>query len=96
MPLPFNGGRVRNPETGLPWTYPTGFGAWRCSWCGAVGPWQDGWGGYWSPLQEDDGLMSDHGAGYPVWCGPTCAAKVAETGACARFEAPVFERKKKR
>lgn len=92
-PLPFNGGRVRFHDGDD--RYPDGKSHWRCSWCGRVGPWTDGWGGYWSFRQEDDGLYADNGNGYPVWCSPKCCAKVQASGACSPLVAPVVTRKRR-
>ena len=81
MALPFPGGRVRFPDGDT--RYPDGRHAWRCAGCGMVGPWQDGWGGYWSVLQEEDGLYADHGRGYPVWCGSACQLMLIRAGECS-------------
>lgn len=70
MALPFPGGRVRFPDGDT--RYLDGRHAWRCAGCGKVSPWTERHGGFWSHLQEDDGLFADHGRGYPVWCSPEC------------------------
>lgn len=95
MALPFNGGRVRFPVgSEFVDTYPSGKAIWRCSACGKVGPWQVGWGGYWSMLDEDDGLYADHGNGYPVWCSGPCEATVVASGACTPLQTPTVTRKR--
>jgi hypothetical protein len=94
MSLPFQGGRVRFPDGDT--RYPNGKHAWRCSWCGKVGPWQEGWGGYWSYRDEDDGLYADHGRGYPVWCSPECGAQVSASGACSELQQPTVTRRKRK
>jgi hypothetical protein len=95
MKLPHNGGRVRDAGSGFPFQYPNGKSSWRCSWCGKVGPWREGWGGHWSALEEDDGLMSDHDNGLPVWCCPACQGQVVAAGACAPTRAPDVTRKRR-
>lgn len=93
MALSFAGGRVRFPDGDT--RYPTGKHAWRCSWCGHVSPWSETHGGYWSLLQEDDGLYADHGVGYPVWCSAQCQQQVVASGACSPAQAPVAPRKRR-
>lgn len=92
-PLPFKGGRVRF-ATGEE-RYPSGGSPWRCSACGRVGPWTEGWGGYWSLRQEDDGLYADNGAGYPVWCSQPCYSVVLASGACSELKVVTMTRKRR-
>lgn len=87
MALPFPGGRVRFADGDT--RYPNGTHAWRCAAFGKVGPWTEGWGGFWSLLQEDDGLYADHGRGYSIWCSPACEADLAALGECLAVAAPV-------
>jgi hypothetical protein len=79
--LPFPGGRVRFPDGGT--RYPDGRHAWRCAGCGNVAPWSETHGGYWSLLQEEDGLFADHGRGYPVWCSVDCYKHLVDLGECS-------------
>jgi len=90
---PFKGGRVRFPDGDD--RYPNGKAAWRCAACGRVGPWQAGWGGYWSIREEEAGLYADDGAGYPVWCSGECATKVQASGACSAPRSPTVTRKRR-
>lgn len=87
---PFRGGKVGdNP-------YPTGKWAWRCAACGRVGPWADGWGGYWSVREEDAGLFADTGPkGFPVWCSPACMGRVIASGATNDAGSLVVTRRRK-
>lgn len=94
MALPFPGGKVRFHDGDT--RYPDGRHAWRCAACGTVGPWQEGWGGYWSARDEDDGLFADHGRGYPVWCSAACCATLQAAGECSEVQAPVTVRRKGR
>lgn len=94
MALPFPGGKVRFPDGDT--RYPDGRHAWRCAGCGKVGPWQDGWGGFWSYRDEDDGLFADHGRGYPVWCGAACQNALMAAGECSALPQPVIVRRKRR
>lgn len=94
MALPFPGGRVRFSDGNT--RYPDGRSAWRCAACGLVSPWMAGWGGYWSLLQEDDGLYADHGRGYPIWCSALCQEKLVKLGECSEVAPPVtVERRRK-
>lgn len=55
--------------------YPNGKATWRCAACGRVGPWTDGWGGWWSILDEESntGLLADDMTNHIVWCSQPCS-----------------------
>lgn len=94
MGLPFPGGKVRFADGDT--RYPDGRHAWCCAGCGKVGPWSEGYGGYWSARDEDDGLFTDHGRGYPIWCSPACQSILSAAGELSPLPHPVTVTRKRR